>query len=197
MKPWEVVVFVLSGVFLVCLLTSCGIQHATQRVLTNEGARNQVGRVWANLNPCAVDSVVRHISDTTITVDTVYVDTSSAKRLNDPYSNWVDINGLSGTAEKYFPSGTKMGIPIIHKTITIRDSTKVDKADLRAIDKLRGDTAYLRGQLTQWKDRAAEAKKEARKWLWSFIAACIGASIGIGLYLRSLLLKFPTKILNK
>ncbi len=169
--PWEILVFIIAGISLVLFLTSCGIEHATQRVLTNEGARNKVGRAWADLNPCVKDSIVHYKSDTTVKHDTVSHFIRSTDTLN---RYQVDTM-----------------VEFITKTIRIHDTTRIDNTDMRAVHALQSDTAYLYGQVRQWKDRAAESKKEASKWLWSFIGACVGAALGIGLYLRSIFTRLP------
>lgn len=48
------------------------IQKAQQRVLTNAESFNAVGAIWARLNPCIIDSVIKMTSNETIKTDTFY-----------------------------------------------------------------------------------------------------------------------------
>jgi preprotein translocase subunit SecF len=97
---------------IVCtLLFSCS---AVKKVLKDKEKFEVVGREWEKVNPCIVDSVVNLISDTIINYDTSYIykfDTIDK----------LDVVEIFDTV-------------YITKTVRIKDSTKVNKIDLRRLN---------------------------------------------------------------
>lgn len=86
-KP-EKLLLAMLAVVLAALLFSCNtIEKATQRVLTDETARNKVGAKWAELHPCSTDSTTTYIHGETIlltdSLTKVVVDTVKVNQLID------------------------------------------------------------------------------------------------------------------
>lgn len=141
----------MNKILIVIALISVVACNAVKQVLKDKDKIEIVGREWEKTNPCVTDSFVSFISDTLIKIDTAYkykLDTINSLKIIE-------------TVDTVF----------INKTIRIKDSTKVTKADLRRLDialdsvgHYKGLTAYYKVQFNEQTAETKVQKNRGDKW---------------------------------
>lgn len=160
-------VLVLFGVF---MITSC---NPVKQVLKDPEKKDFVGREWEKDNPCVVDSIVTVKSDTLTKLDTLY----------NILTDTIIVDGKEKTIIKYIPE-------IVVKTVTIRDSVKTDKSDLRRLNIALDSVNHYKGLSQQFKAKyeqqiteTAAQRARGNKWILYFILLCVATALSH--YLRS------------
>jgi hypothetical protein len=152
------------------ILFSC---NPVKQVLKDPAKVEKVGREWEKRNPCIVDSIVTVKSDTIFKLDTLY----------NILTDTVIVDGKPTTIIKYVPE-------LITKTVTIRDSVKTDKSDLRRLNIALDSVNWYKGLTQQFKakfeQQITETKHErarGNKWVLYFILLCV--LLAVSRWLRS------------
>ncbi len=149
------------------LLFSCNtIEKATQKVLTNENARNKVGAKWAALNPCINDTTLEFIQGDSIV--TYQRDTL------------IDTKNIHDTTETYY-----------HITNTItkikRDTVRFTVIDMRGLNIVKDSLAQYKRNLSKIEGKneqyGTQQKKDLKIITWLSIALFL-AALSIGLLIR-------------
>lgn len=157
LKPWEVATIVLSGLLLMCYLTSC---HPVRNVLADINKVKQVRAATDALFPCVNDTTVikTHSTDTLVLTNTRrYTDT--LRRHDTLYIFHTD------TAE--FER-----VRTVYKNSIVTDHTREDSLRILLI-KERTTIAGLNATITEKNTRIGEARADARKWIAWLIGSII------------------------
>jgi hypothetical protein len=159
----------MKKLLVICLLLAgCS---AVKQVLKDPAKVEIVGREWEKKNPCVTDSFVTFVSDTLIKFDTTY------KFKTDTLNKLSVIESIDTV--------------FINKTIRIKDSTKVTKADLRRLDialdsvnHYKGLAAYNNAQFEAQAKETKEQKHLKNKWMIKFWLLFILLLLLFALYLK-------------
>jgi hypothetical protein len=130
-------------IILACL--SCGVERATQKVLTNEIAFNKVGEKWSKLNPCTNDTLMEFIKGDTVTTH------STDTLIENKYYNDTLVIYITKTVNK-----------------TIRDTINKKIIDIRLLNITKDSLAYQKqnvARLTGMLDQTKLDNKKQNKWL--------------------------------
>ena len=166
MKKEERLLIALYVVIILACL-SCGMERATQKVLTNEIAFNKVGVKWATLNPCTNDTLLEFIKGDTITTHTTDTITEN-KFYNDTL---VIYNTITKTVNK-----------------TIRDTINKTIIDIRLLNITKDSLAYQKqkvARLTGMLDQTKLDNKKQNKWLIALGLFSALLLVIIGILIRS------------
>lgn len=152
-------------IILACL--SCGIEKATQKVLTNEIAFNKVGEKWSKLNPCTNDTTIEFIKGDTVTT-----------------------NSTDTLTENRFYNDTLVIYKTITKTVNKTRTDTINKTviDIRLLNITKDSLAYQKQKVARFTGMLDQTKldnKKQSKWL---IALCLFSAlllIIIGILIRS------------
>lgn len=156
------IIFVIAMV----LLFGCNVakqdQRAVDRVTASRPLLDKVGAKWAELNPCANDTILEFIHDST-TVTDYKRDTLIEERNDTIY---------------YFITDTLNKTRTVTRNIIVTDNRAVDSLKAQSVvSKL--EIARLNGNIQAKENEIKLAHKSSNKWMWCFfsLAAVIAAVV--------------------
>lgn len=166
----------------IAVIASCStaskMQKAEQRVITNPQSFEKLGLKWAELNPCANDTIISlveaAIDSITFAEYLKYLDAKNEPSKADSIPLLLRQAYYFGFDEAKKQYGGIKIPKVERKTVikTILDTRGTNKAK-DSINKLNVEKGMLLGQIGELQKQYALKGKESNKWMFFFIGALV------------------------
>lgn len=181
-------------VALTLVLCACNptkkLQKAEQQVIYNPDSFNKIGLRWAELNPCANDTIISLVE---AAVDSItfaeylkYVDSKDLPTLKDTLPRLLKEAyhlGYEDATNKYLSVKVPKCRPVTKISVVV-DRQK-QKLDADSIQKLNVKYSLLTGQIGQLNIELSKKHKQTNTWIALFVVSFVLFIIVLGLLVYS------------